>query len=81
MASLWIFFLRSGRPIWIRSSISDSIEAIPSATLNLELRDGSTRIFMLNHRYGTARTVEELQRSARLFEPATIIPDDLFRSV
>jgi hypothetical protein len=58
--------------------ISDSLESMPSATLNFDARNGSTRILMLNHRHGTARTIEEFTALCMVFQPATIIPDDLF---
>jgi hypothetical protein len=56
--------------------VTDSLDAMPSATLNLDGR-GSIRILMLNQRHGTARTVEEFTALCAAFHPATIFPDDL----
>jgi Tfp pilus assembly protein PilZ len=56
--------------------IADSLEAMPSATLNMDGR-GSIRILMLNQRHGSARTVEEFTALCAAFHPATVYPDDL----
>jgi len=56
--------------------ISDSLEAMPSATVNMDGR-GSIRILMLNQRHGSARTVEEFTALCAAFHPATDYPDDL----
>jgi len=56
--------------------ISDSLESMPSATLNMDGK-GSIRILMLNQRHGSARTVEEFTALCAAFHPATVYPDDL----
>jgi len=56
--------------------IADSLEAMPSATVNMDGR-GSIRILMLNQRHGSARTVEEFTALCAAFHPATVYPDDL----
>jgi hypothetical protein len=56
--------------------ISDSLESMPSATLNLD-GGGSIRILMLNQRHGSARTVGEFVGLCAAFQPANIIPEDL----
>lgn len=57
--------------------ISDSLEAMPSATLNLDARNGSIRILMLNHSHGSARSIEDFTALCSTFMPAAIYPDDL----
>jgi len=56
--------------------ISDSLESMPSATLNMDGK-GSIRILMLNQSHGSARTVEEFTALCAAFHPATIYPADL----
>jgi hypothetical protein len=57
--------------------ISDSLEAMPSATLNLDAKSGSIRILMLNNRHGAARSIAEFSALCSRFLPAAIYPDDL----
>lgn len=58
--------------------IADSLEAMPSATLNLDERTGTIRILMIHQKVGSARTVGEFVSLCAAFQPSTIIPYDLY---
>lgn len=57
--------------------IADSLDAMPSATLNLDAKNGSIRMLMLNQRHGSAKTVEEFVGLCASFQPAVIYPADI----
>lgn len=59
-----------------RVRISDALDAMPSATLNLDNRTGSVRLLMLNQTHGTARTPEDFIRLCSAFQPQVIYPHD-----
>jgi hypothetical protein len=54
--------------------ISDSLDAMPSATVNFDARSGSIRLLMLNQDYGTARSLEEFTVLCSIFQPKIIYP-------
>lgn len=56
--------------------ISESLDSMPSATLNLD-GGGAIRILMLNQRHGSARTAGEFVGLCSAFQPANIFPEDL----
>jgi len=57
--------------------ISDSLEAMPSATLNQDSRNGSIKLLMLNQKVGIAQSVDEFTSLCATFHPETIFPDTL----
>ena len=54
--------------------ISDSLDAMPSATLNFDAGRGLIRLLMLNQNHGTARTLEEFTMLCSSFQPKIIYP-------
>jgi hypothetical protein len=54
--------------------ISDSLDAMPSATLNFDTGRGLIRLLMLNQSHGTARTLEEFTKLCSSFQPKIIYP-------
>lgn len=57
--------------------ISDSLEAMPSATLNLDAKTGAIRLLMLNQKYGAARTVEEFATLCTAYQPEALYSESL----
>jgi Tfp pilus assembly protein PilZ len=57
--------------------ISDSLEAMPSATLNLDGRNGTVKILMLNKSFGNAGTVSEFIELCGSYQPTQVYPLDL----
>lgn len=57
--------------------ISDSLEAMPSAVLNLICRSGAIRLLMNSSTHGSARTVEEFVALCADFQPKIIYPHDM----
>jgi hypothetical protein len=54
--------------------ISDSIDAMPSATLNFAAGRGLIKLLMLNQNHGTARTLEEFAMLCSSFQPKIVYP-------
>ncbi len=54
--------------------ISDSLAAMPSATVNLNAGNGRIRLLMLNCRHGSARTPEEFVKLCATFQPEILYP-------
>jgi hypothetical protein len=54
--------------------ISDSLDAMPSATLNFDAGRGLIRLLMLNQNHGAARTLEEFTMLCSSFQPKIIYP-------
>jgi hypothetical protein len=56
--------------------ISDSVDAMPSATLNFDAKRGSIRLFMLNQKYGTAFSLDEFVGLCATYQPRVLYPRD-----
>jgi Tfp pilus assembly protein PilZ len=57
--------------------ISDALEAMPSATLNLDGRSGTVKILMINKSFGNAGTVSEFIELCCSYQPNQVYPVDL----